>query len=178
MAMARPPSVIVLMVASKPRSTRTAAASESGIAVSVMAAARRLARNSEHDDDDQDAAVAQRRDDVVDRHLDEVGLPEDPPVDGHPLRQLLLQRVELAIEPRGHLDRVRARLLLDADDHRRLAVARSFAALQRRALAHVGDVADRAPSGSPRIATTLSPISSAVRTRPIACSTYSCGPSV
>ena len=45
-AMAMPPSVIVLMVAPKARSTRMAAASDSGIAVSVMAAARTLARNS------------------------------------------------------------------------------------------------------------------------------------
>ncbi len=44
-AMAIPPSVIVLMPAPKARSASTAAASDSGIAVSVMALARVLARN-------------------------------------------------------------------------------------------------------------------------------------
>ena len=83
-------------------------ASDSGIAVSVIAAARRLARNSTTTTTSR-AAVAQRGDDVVDRDLDEVGLPEDAPVDRHARRQLALQRVELAVEPRGHLDRVRAR---------------------------------------------------------------------
>ena len=146
MAMAMPPSVIVLIVAPNARSTSTAAASDSGIAVSVIAAARRLARNSSTIDDDEQAAVAQRGDDVVDRHLDEVGLTEDPAVDRHACRQLLLKRVELAIEPRRQFDRVGARLLLDADDDGGLAVARSFAALERRAFADVGDVADRAPS--------------------------------
>ncbi len=46
MAIAMPPSVIVLMLAPKARSARTAAASESGIAVSVMALALRFERNS------------------------------------------------------------------------------------------------------------------------------------
>ena len=53
MAIAMPPSVIVLIVAPNARSTRIAAASDSGIAVSVMAAARRFARKSNDDDDDE-----------------------------------------------------------------------------------------------------------------------------
>ena len=116
MAIAMPPSVIVLIVAPNARSTSTAAASESGIAVSVIAAARRLARKRTTIDDDEEAAVAQRLDDVVDGDLDEVRLPEDPAIDRHAGRQLALHRVELAIEPGGQLDGVRARLLLHADD--------------------------------------------------------------
>ena len=95
MAIAMPPSVIVLMVASNARRTSTAAASDSGMAVSVIAAARRFARNSTTIDDHEQPAVAQGVDDVVDRHLDEIGLPEDPAVDRHARRQLLLKRIEL-----------------------------------------------------------------------------------
>ena len=65
-----------------------------------------------------------------------------------PARQLPLKRIELSIEPRRHLDRVRVRLLLDADDDGRLAAPRSLAALQRRALAYVGNVADQNRSGA------------------------------
>ena len=95
MAIAMPPSVIVLMLAPKARSARTAAASESGMAVSVMAAARRLARNSTTTTTTRMPPSRSARDDVVDRDLDEVRLPEDPPVDRHARGQLGLQRVEL-----------------------------------------------------------------------------------
>ena len=144
MAIAMPPSVIVLMVAPNARSTSTAAASDSGIAVSVIAAARRLARNNRTIDDDQEAAVAQRRDDVVDRHLDEVGLPEDLAVDGHARAAAPVCSASSSRSSRaGQLDGVGAGLLLHADDHRRLAAARAFAALERAAFAHVGHVADQ-----------------------------------
>ena len=113
-----------------------------------------LARNSSTMTIDQHAAVAQRADDVVDGDLDEVGLPEDPPVDRHPGRQLLLQRVELPIEPRGQLDRVGAGLLLDADDDRRLAAPRSFAALERGRPRARRRRRGRAPSGRRASATT------------------------
>ena len=46
MAIAIPPSVIVLIVASNARRTSTAAARDSGMAVRVIAAARTLARNN------------------------------------------------------------------------------------------------------------------------------------
>ena len=78
MAIAMPPSVIVLMVAPNARRTRTAAASDSGIAVSVMAAARRLARNSNTMTTTSRPPSRSALDDVVDGDLDEVGLPEDP----------------------------------------------------------------------------------------------------
>ena len=100
-----------------------------------------VGQKQQHDDDDEDAAVAKRVDHVVDGYLDEVGLPEDVPVNGDAGRQLLLERVELAVQPLGDLDRVGARLLLHADDHRGLAAAGAFAALERGALADVGDVA-------------------------------------
>jgi hypothetical protein len=45
-AMAMPPSVIVLMLAPAARSARNAVASDSGMAVRVIALARRFARNS------------------------------------------------------------------------------------------------------------------------------------
>ena len=112
------------------------------MAVSVMAAARKLARKRRTIATTSSPPSRSACDDVVDRDLDEVGLPEDPPVDRHAARQLALKRVELSIEPRRELDRVGAGLFLDADDHRRLAVARSLAALERRAFTHVGDVAD------------------------------------
>ena len=108
-----------------------------------------VGQKREHHDDDQQTAITQRRDHVVDRHLDEVGLSEDPPIDGDPLRQIQLQRVELTIEPFGHLDRVGAGLLLHADDNRRGAVARPFAALERRAFLDVRDVADQHRACSP-----------------------------
>ena len=61
MAIAMPPSVIVLMLAPNARSARTAAASDSGIAVSVIARGAQVGEKQQHDDDDEDAAVAQRR---------------------------------------------------------------------------------------------------------------------
>jgi hypothetical protein len=69
-------------------------------------------------------------------------LTEDLPIDRHPLRQLAPQRVELAVEACRQLHRVRTRLSLDADYDRRVAVTRAFAALERRAFAHVGNVAN------------------------------------
>ena len=148
MAIAMPPSVIVLMVdAERPqgedrrRERQRHRRQRDGRRSQVR-------EEQEDDDDDQQAAVAERLDDVVDRHLDEVGLPEDPAIDRHALRQLRLQGVELAIEPRGQLDRVRARLLLHADDDGRLAAAGSFAALQGAAFTHVGDVPDEDRAGA------------------------------
>ena len=91
MAIAMPPSVIVLMPTPNARSASTAAASDSGIAVSVMAPARRFARNSSTITMTRMPPSRSAVDHVVDRDLDEVGLPEDPPVDRHPARQFRLQ---------------------------------------------------------------------------------------
>src|SRR5262249_52743034 len=57
--------------------------------------------------------------------------------------QLLLQAVELPIEARGEFDGVRAGLLLNADDHRRLAAAGALATLERAALLNIGHVANQ-----------------------------------
>src|SRR4029079_2748947 len=101
------------------------------------------------DDDDEDAAIAQGPDDIVDRDFDEVRLPEDLTVDGHAGWQLRLKRVELTIQPRRELDGVGAWLFLDTDDHCRFAAARAFAALERRAFPHIGQITDEyRPSAS------------------------------
>ena len=91
MAIARPPSVIVLMVTPKPRSTRIAAASDSGIAVSVIAAARVLARKISTTAITRMPPSRSAVDHVVHRDLDEVGLAEDAAVDRDPRGQLLLR---------------------------------------------------------------------------------------
>jgi len=98
MAMAMPPRVIVLIVAPKARSTSIAAASESGIAVNVIAAARRFARNNSTTIMTRMAAVAKRADDVVDRDFNEIRLAEDLAIDGHSFRELLLQTIELSVK--------------------------------------------------------------------------------
>jgi hypothetical protein len=82
----------------------------------------------EHDQHDQHRAVAQRRRQVRDRALDEVGLSEDVRLERHALRQFLRERRKGRVElPRQH-QRVGARLFLDREDHRRPAVVRAQAA--------------------------------------------------
>ena len=89
-----------------------------------------------HDDDDHEAgALDECLEQVVERLLDEVGLPEQIAVDLHALRQRALNVVERRVDALGELQRIDRRLLLDADDDRRLRVVRAFAALDRRALA-------------------------------------------
>ena len=78
-------------------------------------------RNSDDDHDDEAGAFDERREQVVERLLDEVRLPEQIPVDLHALRQRALDVVERRVDPLGQLQRVHRRLLLDADDHRGLA---------------------------------------------------------
>ena len=76
-----------------------------------------------HDDHHEHRAVAQRGQHVLHRHLDEVGLAEDPPVDGVAGRQLLLEGVQRPVQASGHLQRIGAGLFLHADDHRRATAA-------------------------------------------------------
>ena len=142
MAIAIPPSVIVLMVAPKARRTSTAAASDSGIAVKVIVAARRLARKNNTitmTSRPPSRSAVMTLSTATSMKSDCRKILRSMVM---PARQLLLQRVELAVEPPGQLDGVGAGLLLHADDHRRLAAPRSFAALERAALAHVGHVAN------------------------------------
>ena len=109
--------------------------------MSVIAAERTLARKRTTITTTNRAAVTKRIDDVRDRDFNEVGLPEDQAVDDHAARQLLLERIELAIESRRQLDRVGVRLLLHSHDHCGRAVSRPLASFEGSAFAHVGDVA-------------------------------------
>ena len=52
-------------------------------------------QEEQDDDDDEDAAVAQRLDHVVDGDLDEVRLPENPPINLDSPRQFALDRIQL-----------------------------------------------------------------------------------
>ena len=53
------------------------------------------------------------------------------------LELFVSQDVELAVQTSGELNRVRSRLLLDANDDRRSPAARAFAALERAAKASI-----------------------------------------
>ena len=65
---------------------------------------RRASVHQEHDDHDQDhqtRALEQRLEQVVERLLDEVGLPEEVRVDPHARRQAPLDVVERGLDPLG-----------------------------------------------------------------------------
>ena len=96
----------------------------------------------EQDDDDEKRAVAKRLDHVVYRQRDEVGLPEDPPVDGDPLGEAFLQPVELLVDPLRQLECIRVRLFLDRKDDGRLGVDGGGPETRLGADRNVGDVAD------------------------------------
>ena len=66
----------------------------------------------------------QRREQVVERLLDEVRLAEQIAMDLHALRQRALDVVERRVDPLGELQRVDGWLLLDAEDDRRPGVVR------------------------------------------------------
>ena len=89
-----------------------------------------------HHEDDEAGAFEQRLEQVVERLLDEVGAAKQVLLNLHPLGQGLLDLVERGVDAFGQLERVGARLLLDADDHRRARVVRAVAALDRRAFTH------------------------------------------
>ena len=91
-----------------------------------------------------------------------------------PFGSVALHVGELALDPRGQLERVGARLLLHRQHDARLRVHRAVAVLGRRADAHVGDLAPAAPGTPPRTATTVCAMSSALCTRPSPRITYSC----
>ena len=74
-----------------------------------MTAARTFIRKHDDHEDDQDGAFEKRREQVVERLLDEVGLPEQVAVDLHALRQGTLDVVERRVDPLGQLQRVRRR---------------------------------------------------------------------
>src|SRR5215470_2166414 len=95
MAMAMPPSVIVLIVAPKARSTRIAAARRERHRGQRDRRCAQVRQKEQHHDDHEDAAVAKGLDHVVDGDLNKVSLTKDLAIDRHPLWQLLLQAIEL-----------------------------------------------------------------------------------
>ena len=105
--------------------------------------------HQEHNDhdDDEGGAFDERREQVVERLLDEVRLPEQIAMNLHALRQRALNVVERGVDSLGEFQRVHGGLLLDADDDGRLGVVRPLSALDRGAFADDADVADqdRAP---------------------------------
>ena len=80
-AIARPPSVIVFTDRPNQYMTIALVKNDSGMAVSVIAVVRRLSRNRNRTRATMIVASRQRRLDVVDRRLDEIGLPEQRAVD-------------------------------------------------------------------------------------------------
>ena len=141
MAIASPPRLMLLIVRPKRSIAMTAATSDSGNASSVMTAARTFIRNTTTTRMTRTAPSTKRREEVVERLLDEVGLPEQVAMDLHALRQGALDIVERGVDARGQLQRVHGRLLLDADDDGGLGVVRAFAPLDRRAFANDAHVA-------------------------------------
>ena len=91
MAMARPPSVIVLMVRPNSWKTITVIRMEIGMAVSEIAVVRQFSRNRNRTHGDDDERLDQHAQHVVDRHLDERGLAEQHVDGGDVLRQNALQ---------------------------------------------------------------------------------------
>ena len=99
---------------------RTADTSERGIAIRVIAAARRFIRKTITTMITRIAAVAQRVLEVGDSAFDEIGLPEDVPVDGHARWQRALDVVQRGVERARQFQCVRAGLLLNSENHGRL----------------------------------------------------------
>ena len=71
-----------------------------------MTAARTFIRNTTTTRMTSPAPSSERREQVVERLLDEVGLPEQIAVDLHALRQRALDVVERRVDPLGQLQRV------------------------------------------------------------------------
>ena len=94
-----------------------------------------------HDQHDQQAAIPQGQEQIANGGLDEIGLTKQPLVNSHPRREAGLNVIECGVQRTSQFDRVLARLLLDAEDHRRLAVVRSLAALQGFAHGDSGHIA-------------------------------------
>ena len=174
---ARPPSVMVLMVAPRALMTSIAAASESGIAVRVIAAARKLARKS--------STIA---------------------TTSRPPSRSALTTFWTATSMKSAWRKIRRSMAMPSGSSRcRASSSRSRRAVSSTVLAPgcfctptiTAGLPLREPSPrfsaapsrtsatsrtrterSRRSATTLLPISSGVRTRPMVCRTYSCGPSL
>ena len=122
-----------------------------------------VGEEQEDDDDDQHRAFGSARQHVVDGRLDEVGLAEDAAVSiSMPLGSVAWMSSSTASSARGEFQRVGAGLLLDAEDHRR--PRRRGRRRRAWARADATSATSRTITGpSPRIATTVSPMSSTPR---------------
>ena len=129
MAIASPPSVMVLMVRPKARNTSTVIRIEIGMAVSEIDGGAHVQQEDEQHDRDHHGGLEQHALDVADRGLDEGRLPELDVGRRHAGRQRLLNLAERGLDLAGQRDGVGARLLLDADDDGRLALVAGVAAL-------------------------------------------------
>ena len=177
MAIAIPPSVIVLIVAPKARSTRMAAASDSGIAVNVIAAARRFARNSStmtitRMPPSRSAlttlSTATSMKSACRKILRSIVMPFGSSCWSRSSSRSRRAVSSMVLAPGCFCTPTMTAgcALRDPSPRLNAPPSRTFATSRMST--------DRPP----RSATTLSPISSGFLTRPTDCSTYSCGPSV
>ena len=114
----------------------TAATSDNGNASSVMH--RRPDVHQEHHDneDHEDRALDERGEEVGERLLDEIRLPEQIAMDLHALRQGPLDILKRGVDALGQFQCVDRRLFLNANDDGRFGIVRAFAPLDRRAFAN------------------------------------------
>ena len=96
---------------------------------------------------DQIGSVAQRVRQIGERELEEIRLSEQARVEPHPRRQIRPNLIEHRVELTGQRQCVDVGLALNAEDHRRLSVARSVTPLERRALPQFGHVTHVERSG-------------------------------
>ena len=136
MATARPPSVMVLIERPKYLNTSAAIRIDTGMAVSAMTVGRSVPRKKYRITATNTDAPTSFHLQVVDRRLDEAGLPEGHARRVHAGRQRRLHPSERVLDRPGERDGVGRRLLLDAEDDRRLAFEARVAALGRRRERH------------------------------------------
>ena len=98
MAMARPPSVMVLIDRPKALKTSTVIRIEIGMAASEMSGRAHVHQEQKEDHGDDQRRLHQHALHVGDRGLDEGRLPELDLVGGDALRQRLLDAVELRLD--------------------------------------------------------------------------------
>jgi hypothetical protein len=116
MAIAMPPSVIVLIVAPPARRTQIVVKSEIGMASRVIRLARAGEEHHDHQQHHQ-AALDQGRGRVGDRVLDEGRLAEEVAVEVHALGQGGPEFLQHPVQLAGELEGVGLGLLLDGQDH-------------------------------------------------------------
>ena len=110
------------------------------MAVSDTSVARDIHQKDEQDERDDHRGFQQDALDVVDRRLDEGRLPKLNVGRGNAGRQRALNVLQSRLDPAGQRDGIGGRLLLDADDHGRLAVVAGFATFHARRELDAGDL--------------------------------------